>query len=260
MDSGNMPTAVVADDEELLRDYLLAKLARLWPQLRIVGVAANGPQASALIEQHEPDVAFLDIKMPGSTGLEVAQGIVGRTRVVFVTAYDEYAVEAFEREAVDYLVKPVDEQRLARTVARLQRDLASAAPAPPLAELLRQLLRERGAAQAAPAPLKWIRASSGATTHHIPVAEVAYFHADDKYTVVKTADGAEHLIRTPLAELADQLDSERFWQIHRSTIVNLDHVAGTRRDDNARLYVRIKGAAAAELPVARAYVHRFKQM
>jgi DNA-binding LytR/AlgR family response regulator len=248
--------AIVADDEELLRDYLVTKLTTLWPDLQIIGTAANGIEAAQLIERERPDVAFLDIKMPGATGLEVAQGIEGDTRVVFVTAYDEYAVEAFEREAVDYLVKPVNEARLAKTCERLKKELATAAPAPQIAQVLKQLMQQ--AKPQGEGPLKWIRASAGSTTHHVPVADVLYFQSDEKYTIVKTAD-AEHVIRTTLAELAAQLDPDQFWQIHRSSIVNLNFVASTRRDDNARLFVRIKGTET-ELPVSRAYVHLFKQM
>jgi DNA-binding LytR/AlgR family response regulator len=252
--------AIVADDEELLRDYLVSKLKALWPELNIIGTAANGIEAAKLIERERPDVAFLDIKMPGATGLEVAQGIEGDTRVVFVTAYDEYAVEAFEREAVDYLVKPVNEARLAKTCERLKKELAAAEPAPQIAQVLKQLMQQGRAAGefANNGPLKWIRASAGATTHHVPVAEVLYFQSDEKYTIVKTAD-AEHVIRTTLGELAAQLDPDQFWQIHRSSIVNLNYVASTRRDENARLFVRIKGTDT-ELPVSRAYVHLFKQM
>jgi DNA-binding LytR/AlgR family response regulator len=248
--------AIVADDEELLRDYLVSKLNALWPELNMVGTAANGIEAAKLIERERPDVAFLDIKMPGATGLEVAQGIEGDTRVVFVTAYDEYAVEAFEREAVDYLVKPVNEARLAKTCERLKKELAAAEPAPQIAQVLKQLMQQ--AKPSGEGPLKWIRASAGSTTHHVPVAEVLYFQSDEKYTIVKTAT-AEHVIRTTLTELAAQLDADEFWQIHRSTIVNLNFIASTRRDDNARLFVRIKGTDA-ELPVSRAYVHLFKQM
>jgi len=210
--------------------------------------------------------------MPGLTGLEVALGIVGRTRVVFVTAYDEFAVAAFEQQALDYVLKPVHADRLARTVERLQRELASSRSAvrgesadmqsrsgdadaadPRLAAVLRQLL-----AGPRTAPLRYVRASQGDVTHQLDVADVLFFHADDKYTCVRTAS-AEHLIRTTITELAAQLDPERFVQVHRSTIVNLDHLAGTRRDELSRLFVRIRGHAG-ELPVSRAYVHLFKAM
>ena len=266
-------TALIADDEPNLAAYLRELLKKAWPALDIVAVARNGVEAAERIAALEPDLAFLDIKMPGLTGLEVAQGIEGRTRVVFVTAYDEFAVAAFEQQALDYVLKPVQADRLARTVERLQRELAASRSAasgstpdprtaagdadggadPRLAAVLRQLL-------AAPrtAPLRYVRASQGDVTHQVDVADVLFFHADDKYTCVRTAS-AEHLIRTTITELVAQLDPERFVQVHRSTIVNLDHLAGTRRDELSRLFVRMRGHAG-ELPVSRAYVHLFKAM
>ena len=253
----NPPTALIADDEAPLRDFLRKRLAALWPELQIVAEAQNGAEAAALIAEHAPDVAFLDIKMPGMTGLEVAQGIEGDTRVVFVTAYDRFALDAFESEAIDYLVKPVDTQRLSRTVERLKRAIGDAAPAPGLARLFDALMRKT-AESGAPKAIRWIRASRGNTTYHVPVQEVRYLQSDDKYTAVHTAEG-EHLIRTPISELAGGLDPEIFWQIHRSTIVNMDQVAATRRDDSGRLFVRLRGGDA-ELPVSRAYAGRFGQM
>jgi len=264
-------TALIADDEPNLAAYLRELLKKAWPALDIVAVARNGVEAAERIAALEPDLAFLDIKMPGLTGLEVAQGIEGRTRVVFVTAYDEFAVAAFEQQALDYVLKPVQADRLARTVERLQRELTasrSAAPDSPadpravdtdaaadprLATVLRQLL-----AVPRKAPLRYVRASHGEVTHQVDVADVLFFQADDKYTCVRTAS-AEHLIRTTISELAAQLDPERFVQVHRSTIVNLDHLAGTRRDELSRLFVRMRGHTG-ELPVSRAYVHLFKAM
>ncbi len=251
------PTALIADDEEHLRAYLRAKLARLWPELRIVAEAANGLEAAELIARLAPSVAFLDIRMPGLSGLEVAQGIETDTRLVFVTAYDEFALDAFERAAVDYLVKPVTDERLARTIERLRKAFQEAAPPPELAQLLQQLTRGQPRAEGA-GPLRWVRASRGNTTSHVPIQDVLYFQSDDKYVVVHTREG-EHLIRTPLQELIDGLDPEVFWQVHRSTIVNMEYVAGTRRDDAGRLFVRMRDSDA-ELPVSRAYVHRFRQM
>ena len=251
------PTALIADDEEHLRAYLRAKLARLWPELRIVAEAANGLEAAELIARLAPSVAFLDIRMPGLTGLEVAQGIETDTRLVFVTAYDEFALDAFERAAVDYLVKPVTDERLGRTIERLRKAFQEAAPPPELAQLLQQLTRGQPRAEGA-GPLRWVRASRGNTTSHVPIQDVLYFQSDDKYVVVHTREG-EHLIRTPLQELIDGLDPEVFWQVHRSTIVNMEYVAGTRRDDAGRLFVRMRDSDA-ELPVSRAYVHRFRQM
>jgi len=253
-----MPTALIADDEPHLAAYLVGLLKTAWPELAVVHVAKNGVEAAERIAALEPDFAFLDIKMPGLTGLDVAQGIEGVTRVVFVTAYDEFAVAAFEQQAVDYVLKPVKAERLANTVERLQRALAESATATAddrLAVVLQQL---RAAPPTAPARLRYVRASQGELTHQINVADVLFFHADDKYTCVRTASG-EYLIRTTIGELAEALDPERFAQVHRSTIVNLDHLAGTRRDESSRLFVRMHGHVA-ELPVSRAYVHLFKAM
>ena len=261
-----MTTALIADDEPHLARALVAHLARLWPALQVLHVARNGVEAAERIATLQPDLAFLDIQMPGLTGLEVAQGIEGRTRVVFVTAYDEYAVQAFESEALDYVLKPVSDARLQRTCERVQRALALPA-ADDDARLLAALQRllPGAAPPLAPAPspppsspLRWVRASHGELTHQVAVEDVLFFRADDKYTCVHTA-GAEHLIRTPIAELAAQLDPGQFVQVHRSTIVNLAFLAGTRRDEASRLFLRIKGHAQ-ELPVSRAYVHLFKAM
>ena len=255
-----MPTALIADDEPPLVRALQALLAQAWPELQVVATARNGIEAAALIARHAPDLAFLDIQMPGLTGLEVAQGIEGPTRVVFVTAYDEYAVQAFEQEALDYVLKPVNESRLQRTVERLQRTLA--APATDGTALLDVLQRLLPTARLPGAPtlerLRWVRAGNGDVTSQVDVADVLFFRADDKYTCVQTAS-AEHLIRTPIAELAAQLDPAQFVQMHRSTIVNLAHLAATRRDEASRLFVRVRGHAS-ELPVSRAYVHLFKAM
>jgi len=249
-----MPTALIADDEPHLASYLRDALARAWPELQVGHVAKNGVEAAEQIAALRPDFAFLDIKMPGLTGLEVAQGIEGATRVVFVTAYDEFAVAAFEQQAIDYVLKPVKGERLAATVERLKKHAAGDEGG--LAAVLARLLATSGAA--APSRLRFVRASQGDLVHQIDVGDILFFHADDKYTCVRTATG-EHLIRTPITELSSQLEPERFAQIHRSTIVNLDHLAGTRRDELSRLFVRLRGHAA-ELPVSRAYVHLFKAM
>jgi DNA-binding LytR/AlgR family response regulator len=265
-----MTTCLIADDESHLARALAQALAAQWPELQLLHTARNGLEAAERIAALQPDLAFLDIQMPGLTGLEVAQGIEGRTRVVFVTAYDEYAVQAFEQEALDYVLKPVTPERLARTVGRLQRALAAPAPAPTsvdtrgspsedarLLSALQSLLPQ--AAPGAPAQrLRWIRAGSGEITHQVAVEDVLFFRADDKYTCVQTAQ-AEHLIRTPIAELAQQLDPQQFWQVHRSSIVNLRFLAGTRRDETSRLFLRLHGWPV-ELPVSRAYVHLFKAM
>jgi DNA-binding LytR/AlgR family response regulator len=258
------PSALIADDEPHLAQALQRQLATLWPELAIVAVARNGLEAAQAIEQHAPDIAFLDIQMPGLTGLEVAQGIEsGLTRVVFVTAFDEYAVQAFEQSALDYLLKPVKAERLARTVDKIKAQLGSprasdadSADAAALTAALRRLLPQ---AQKQTPPLRWIRASVGELMQQIDVREVLYFEADEKYTVLRTTAGVEHLIRTPIVELIAQLDGEQFWQIHRSTVINVEHLAGTRRDETSRLFVRMKGVER-ELPVSRAYVPLFKAM
>lgn len=255
--------ALIADDEPHLAQYLKDQLAQLWPELEIVAVAKNGIEAAGKIAELRPDIAFLDIQMPGLTGLEVAQEIEGSTRVVFVTAYDQYAIDAFEHSALDYLLKPLKTERLARTLERVKAALEpAAAPADDdgrLAATLQRLLQGGGAAGgAAAARLRYVRAAQGELMHQVAVEDVLFFHADDKYTVVQTA-AAEHLIRTPIVELVDQLDPDRFCQIHRSTVINLDHLAGTRRDEASRLFVRVKGHER-ELPVSRAYVHLFKAM
>lgn len=252
-----MTTALIADDEPHLARHLRDHLHTLWPELEVVHVARNGIEAAERIAALQPDLAFLDIKMPGLSGVEVAQGIEGRTRVVFVTAYDDYAVQAFEQEAVDYVLKPVRAERLAQTIERVRR-VINAAPAADDAALLAVLQRLLPAAGAAAPRLRYVRASSGDVSHQIDVADVLFFRADDKYTCVQTHE-AEHLIRTPIAELATQLDPDQFWQIHRATLVNLQHMAGTRRDDQSRLFVRLRGHAT-ELPVSRAYVHLFRTM
>lgn len=266
-----MTTCLIADDETHLARALAQALAAQWPELQLLHTARNGIEAAERIAALQPDLAFLDIQMPGLTGLEVAQGIEGCTRVVFVTAYDAYAVQAFEQEALDYVLKPVTPERLARTVQRLQRALATpetgATAQPPdedarllaaLQRLLPQAIPAAGNAPAAPQPLRWIRAGSGEITHQVAVDDVLFFRADDKYTCVQTAH-AEHLIRTPIAELAQQLDAQQFWQVHRSTVVNLRFLAGTRRDEASRLFLRMLGWPG-ELPVSRAYVHLFKAM
>lgn len=248
-----MTRALIADDEPHLAHYLRDQLTLLWPELEIVHIARNGIEAAQRIAELAPDLAFLDIQMPGMTGLEVAQGIEGATRVVFVTAYDAYAVEAFEYAALDYVLKPVKNERLARTLDRIKAACAPTQPDARLADALARLM--------APPPqprLRYIRAAQGELTVQVAVADVLFFHADDKYTVVRTATG-EHLIRTTITDLASQLDPGQFWQIHRSTLINLAFLDGTRRDETSRLFVRIKGYDR-ELPVSRAFVHMFKAM
>jgi DNA-binding LytR/AlgR family response regulator len=250
-------SALIADDEPHLAEDLRGRLRALWPELEILPTAANGLEALRAIEEDEPAIAFLDIRMPGLTGLELARRIDPRTQVVFVTAYDQYALEAFEREAVDYLVKPVTEERLVRCVERLKRRQQSAAAPANMAEVLERIARALPSGADA-SRLRWIRALKGDVVQQIPVDEVLYFQASDKYTCVMTAAG-EYLIRTPLAEVAAQLDPEVFWQIHRGTVVNMDEVASTRRDLAGRVFVRLKDGKT-ELTVSRAYAQRFRHM
>jgi DNA-binding LytR/AlgR family response regulator len=231
-------TAIIADDEPRLAEYLKERLAVLWPELVIAGIANNGPDAQALLISEAPDIAFLDIRMPALTGLDVARTANGEVQIVFVTAYDQYALAAFERAAVDYLLKPVSDERLAETVARLKARLASSTPAPDLKAALDAIARLVPAVAGAE-KLAWIRASTGQQVRLIAVDDVCYFQANDKYTSVFTADG-EALIRTPLKELADQLDAQRFWQVHRGTIVNIRHVATTVRDVTGRVTLTLK--------------------
>jgi DNA-binding LytR/AlgR family response regulator len=246
--------ALVADDEAHLAEHLRTRLAALWPGLEVLAPATNGLEALRAIEEDRPDVAFLDIRMPGLTGLEVAGRAAHPAHVVFVTAFDQYAVEAFDRDAVDYVLKPVTDERLARCIERLKAKLAAAERPPPLEEVLARLARLAPAA----GKLRWVRALKGELVHQIAVDDVLYFQAQDKYTCVVTREG-ESLIRTPLAELAAQLDGDTFWQIHRSTVVNMTAVASTRRDLGGRVFVRLK-EGRAELPVSRAFAHLFKQM
>ena len=252
-------TCIVAEDEALLREALVAELKRAWPALRIVAECEDGASAVEALAEHQPDIAFLDIRMPGLTGLEVANAAADaspRTRIVFVTAYDQYAIDAFERGAIDYLLKPVKPERLDATVARLQ-----AQDTLPDAATLAALLDRLGAMPdpaGSPEPLTWLTASAGRETRLVLVDEVIYFHADQKYTTVVTADG-EALLRTPLRELLPRLDPATFKQIHRSTIVNLKAVAGVIRDDSGRGTLRLKNRTET-LAVSQPFMALFKQM
>lgn len=252
-------TCIVAEDETLLRHSLVAELQRAWPTLRIVAECEDGASAVEALAEHLPDVAFLDIRMPGLNGLEVAALAAEaspRTRIVFVTAYDQYAIDAFERGAIDYLLKPVKPERLDATVARLQ-----AQDALPDAATLAALLDKLGAlpnAAGAIEPLTWITASAGRETKLILVDDVAYFRADHKYTTVVTADG-EAILRSSLRELLPRLDGAHFKQIHRSTIVNLKAIAGIVRDDSGRGTVRLKQRPET-LAVSLPFMALFKHM
>ena len=247
---------LIADDEANLAGHLRDRLTALWPGIEILPLAANGIEALRAVTEDEPDVAFLDIRMPGLTGIELARRIDTRTHIVFVTAFDQYAVEAFDRDAVDYILKPATDERLTRAIERLKGKLAAKQPAPALDDVLARLAKALPGAQSG--RLRWVRALKGEEVRQIAVDDVLYFQASDKYTCVITREG-ESLIRMPLAELTAQLDGEVFWQVHRSTVVNMNEVASTRRDLGGRLFLKLKDGRT-ELPVSRAYANLFKQM
>jgi len=247
------PTALIAEDEPLMRERLKEKLAEVWPELEVVAEASDGDEALALFDIHAPRIAFLDIRMPGRTGLDVAAAIGGECHIVFVTAYDQYAIAAFDAGAVDYLLKPVESERLAQTVERVKAKLANE-PAD-LAPIVAQL---RANAPAAAQRLKWIKAAVGKQIKLIPVDDVVYFQSDMKYTRVVLAQ-SEALIRTPLKDLLAELDPERFWQIHRSTIVNVAALSGILREDAERQFALFK-LRPDKLPISRQFTHLFKQM
>lgn len=245
-------TAVVAEDEALLRGQLIEQLGSLWPELAIVGEAADGIQALRLLDEHKPDILFLDIEMPGATGLEVARQASGRSRIVFVTAYDQHALAAFDAGAPDYVLKPISAARLFTAVSRVRERLS--APPARVDTVLSQLGQSAGQRKA----LRWINASVGQNLKLITVDEVVYFQADNKYTRVVTSDG-EALIRKSLKELVDELDTEQFWQIHRSTVVNVAAIAGVTRDFRGRMLVKLKKREDTLL-VSDTYTHLFRQM
>lgn len=254
-----MTTAVIADDERLMREQLRTRLGEVWPELEIVAEAKNGQEAIDRVREHRPDLAFLDIRMPGKTGLEAAREIGEACHVVFITAYNEYAVDAFESGAVDYVLKPAERDRLEVTVARLRKRLGSE-PAD-LGPLLEKLAAKLDAA-AAPRPqrqyLQWIQASIGQQIRMIAVDEVLFFTSDEKYTRVQT-ETYEALIRKPIKDLVEELDPEKFWQIHRATIVNVRAISGVVRDLRGRQLVQVKGYPG-KLEVSRNFTHLFKQM
>jgi DNA-binding LytR/AlgR family response regulator len=250
-----MTTALIADDEPLLRERLRSHLAQLWPELRLIDDARNGPETLALFEQHQPDIVFLDIHMPGLDGIETARALGRRAHVVFVTAYEQYAVQAFEQGAIDYLVKPVDSTRLADTVQRLR---ARKPDSDALHAVLDQLAGHMAQRAQPRAWLQWIKASVGSSVRLIPVEQVHFLRADDKYTLVAWEEG-EALIRKSIRELSEELDPARFVQTHRSVIVNLSCVREVVRgmNETAELHLRQHDAV---LPVSRNYLHHFRQM
>jgi DNA-binding LytR/AlgR family response regulator len=256
-----MPKCVVAEDEALLREDLIASLARAWPGLEVAAACEDGASALEAIAEHKPEVAFLDIRMPGLTGMEVASAAAEAspaTQIVFVTAYNQYAIDAFDRGAVDYLLKPIVPERLAATVERLKSRLASGNPdAGRLAAILDEL-RAKIPAAPAKSSFEWITASVGKETKLILVSDVAYFKAEDKYTVVATPEG-EALIRKSIRDLLDVLDPAIFKQVHRSTIVNLRAIAGITRDETGRGTIRLKGHPET-LAVSLTFMPLFRNM
>jgi DNA-binding LytR/AlgR family response regulator len=248
-----------------LRDDLARQLAQVWPELEVVAKARNGREAVKQFEVRRPDVCFLDVRMPGLSGVEAAHQIGSRAHLVFVTAYDQYAVKAFAQGALDYLVKPVDQARLAETVQRLKDRLQAAQPAANTEALLQQLAAQLAQLQggAAPAPLRWIRAQVGQTLRLIPVDEIDYLRSDAKYTMIAWRGEAgrpgEALVRIALKDLSAQLDSEQFAQVHRSVVVNLRAISHVTRGDNETADIHLKGRKEV-LPVSRSYLHLFRQM
>ena len=251
------PTAVVADDERLMRDQIVARLKEAWPELLIVGEASNGREAIDTVRSLRPDIVFLDISMPGTDGIEAAQALAGQVHVVFVTAHDEYAIRAFEQGAVDYVLKPAEPSRLALTCQRLRERLEQAPD--PMDGLLTQLSQRLGANGPKPREyLRWVQASVGATLRMIPTSDILFFRAEDKYTRVQTPR-FEALIRKPIKELIDELDPAEFWQIHRSTLVRVDAVEQVSRNLRGNQVVHVKGSDE-KLEVSRTFNHLFRQM
>ncbi len=278
------PRAVLADDERLMREQLRARLAEVWPELQIVAEAKNGLEAVQLVAEHRPDIVFLDIRMPGLTGVDAARQIAQLPpreapeggpaqddddllpEIVFITAYDQYAVEAFEQGVADYVLKPAERDRLLVTVQRIQKRLAVRAgqtdgadvpPGPNMQQLLHQLAAKLNPG-GAPQYLQWIQATVGQAIQMIAVDEVLFFISDEKYTRVQTAQ-VEALIRKPIKELVDEVDPRVFWQIHRSTLVNVKAISGVTRDFRGRQIVTVKGHPE-KLEVSRSYTGLFKGM
>ena len=252
------PKAIIADDEEQLKVNLKSKLLQLWPELTICGEAANGIDALKLIETGQPDIAFLDIKMPGLSGIEIAQKISATCRVVFITAFDQYAIEAFENEAVDYILKPVTDERLAKTIKRLKKQISDVSI--PQSDFSRNMDRLLAVLQNGQHSgyLKWIRVRQGDKLRLISVDEVCYFKSEEKYTLVETAE-RESLIKKSIQQLCEALDPGLFWRIHRSTIINVSRIAVVTRSFGGRYLVKLKDLPET-LTVSRTYAHLFKQM
>jgi DNA-binding LytR/AlgR family response regulator len=264
---GPRPTALIADDEPLLREALARQLAKAWPELEVIAQARNGREAVRLFEARQPDICFLDVHMPGMSGVEAASRIGARAHLVFVTAYDQYAVEAFAQGVLDYIVKPVEAARLAETVTRLKARLQAAQPAANTDVLLEQLAAQiahlQGGAAAGPAPLRWVRAQVGESVRLIPVDDIDYLRSDTKYTRIAwrgdSGQPAEALVRIALKDLVAQLDAGQFAQVHRSVVVNLRAIDHITRGENETADIHLKGREEV-LPVSRSYLHLFRQM
>jgi DNA-binding LytR/AlgR family response regulator len=253
-----MTSALIADDEAPMRDQLRTRLAQAWPELRIVGEAAHGLEVVEQAAALAPDIVFLDIRMPGMSGIEAARKLYQRCHIVFVTAYDQYALDAFEQGAIDYLLKPVTPARLETTCERLRARLQQA-PEDIGVQLTRLTAALQRNASVAPVPrLRWIQAQVGASLRMISTREVLFFRSDEKYTRVQTAH-AELLIRKTLKELSDELDPDEFWRIHRSTLVRVDAIESVTRDLRGRLMLKLRGCTE-ELEVSRNHTHLFQQM
>ena len=251
------PTAVIVDDERLMREQIASRLKEAWPELVIVGEAANGREAVAMVGSLEPDIVFLDINMPEMDGIKAAQALAGRAHLVFVTAYDQYAISAFDHGAIDYLLKPVEPARVALACRRLRERLQQK-PAP-MGELLEELSQRFGNGGIKSREyMRWVQASVGANLRMIPTSDILFFRTEDKYTRVQT-EGFEALIRKPIKELIDELDPKEFWQIHRSTVVRVDAIAQVSRNFSGKQIVHLKGSDE-KLEVSRSFNHLFKQM
>ena len=251
------PTAVVVDDERLMREQIAGRLKEAWPELIIVGEAGNGREAVAMAQSLEPDIVFLDINMPEMDGIKAAQALAGKAHLVFVTAYDQYAVRAFDQGAVDYLLKPVEPERVALACRRLRERLEQKPD--PMNELLAELSQRFGSAGVIPREyMRWVQASVGANIRMIPTSEILFFRAEDKYTRVQTGN-IEALIRKPIKELLEELDPKEFWQIHRATVVRVDAIAQVSRNLRGKQVVHLKGSDE-KLEVSRSFGHLFKQM
>jgi DNA-binding LytR/AlgR family response regulator len=251
------PTAVVVDDERLMREQIAGRLKEAWPELIIVGEAGNGREAIAMVQSLEPDIVFLDINMPEMDGIKAAQALAGKAHLVFVTAYDQYAVRAFDHGAIDYLLKPVEPERVALACRRLRERLEQKPD--PMNELLAELSQRFGSTGIKPHEyMRWVQASVGANIRMIPTSEILFFRAEDKYTRVQTGN-FEALIRKPIKELLEELDPKEFWQIHRATVVRVDAIAQVSRNLRGKQVVHLKGSDE-KLEVSRSFGHLFRQM